>query len=77
METVVSADGTTIAYERSGAGPALVVVPGAVNGRHVAAAIPGARLSSMDGQTHQVAQDALAAALLEFFGPISPDGPAG
>lgn len=43
----------------------------------VAAAIPGARLLSMDGQTHQVAQEALAAVLLEFFGPISADRPAG
>lgn len=33
----------------------------------VAAAVPGARLSTMAGQTHQVAQDALAAVLLEFF----------
>jgi hypothetical protein len=30
MLTVTSADGTTIAYERSGAGPGLILVPGAL-----------------------------------------------
>ncbi len=39
METVRSADGTTIAYERSGAGPALVVVNGAFGERGAAASI--------------------------------------
>ena len=33
-ETVLSADGTTIAYEVSGNGPALVIVGGAFNHRH-------------------------------------------
>jgi pimeloyl-ACP methyl ester carboxylesterase len=33
METVTSRDGTRIAYEKSGAGPALVVVSGALSGR--------------------------------------------
>lgn len=34
MDTVTSADGTTIAYDRSGTGPALVVVAGAFCDRH-------------------------------------------
>lgn len=33
MNTVVSADGTTIAYDRAGAGPALILVDGAFCGR--------------------------------------------
>ncbi len=34
FQTVQSADGTTIAYERAGAGPALILVGGALNNRH-------------------------------------------
>ena len=34
IETVKSADGTTIAYERSGDGPALIIVGGAFSNRH-------------------------------------------
>ena len=37
MQTVTSADGTTIAYERSGQGPPLIVVGGAMNDRTAAA----------------------------------------
>lgn len=37
METVTSADGVTIAYERSGAGPALVIVNGALSTRETGA----------------------------------------
>ncbi|MGK4584669.1 alpha/beta fold hydrolase [Kitasatospora sp. HPMI-4] len=33
VETVVSADGTTIAYEKSGSGPAVVVIGGGLNDR--------------------------------------------
>jgi len=33
MKTVTSADGTAIAYERTGAGPALIVVDGALCSR--------------------------------------------
>ena len=33
-ETTTSADGTTIAFERAGAGPAVIVVGGAMNHRH-------------------------------------------
>ncbi len=39
METVTSADGVTIAYERSGSGPALVVVNGALSTRATGAAL--------------------------------------
>ena len=34
METVTSRDGTTIAYERRGTGPGVVIVGGAFNDRH-------------------------------------------
>ena len=37
MHTVTSKDGTTIAYERTGGGPALVIVGGALNDRGAAA----------------------------------------
>ena len=33
MKTVSSADGTTIAYEREGTGPALIIVDGALCAR--------------------------------------------
>jgi pimeloyl-ACP methyl ester carboxylesterase len=39
METVRSADGTTIAFDRLGEGPALVMVLGAFNDRHTKAAL--------------------------------------
>ena len=39
METVRSDDGTTIAFERSGTGPALVMALGAFNDRHTKAAL--------------------------------------
>ncbi|HEV7757406.1 MAG TPA: alpha/beta hydrolase [Acidimicrobiales bacterium] len=44
METVRSADGTTIAFDRLGEGPALVMVLGAFNDRHTKSAL-GALLS--------------------------------
>ncbi len=39
FQTVQSADGTTIAYERAGTGPALILVGGALNNRHSAASL--------------------------------------
>jgi pimeloyl-ACP methyl ester carboxylesterase len=39
MDTVTSADGVTIAYERSGSGPALVIVNGALSTRETGAAL--------------------------------------
>src|SRR5689334_11668776 len=39
METVASADGTPIAYERTGAGPPLVVVNGALADRRASAPV--------------------------------------
>ncbi|MQA97822.1 MAG: alpha/beta hydrolase, partial [Streptosporangiales bacterium] len=39
MEKVTSADGTTIAYERTGDGPPLVLVLGAFCTRHSAAGL--------------------------------------
>jgi len=51
-----SRDGTTIAYDR------------AVE-REIAQVIPGARLRTLPGQTHNVAAAALAPVLKEFFAP--------
>ncbi|MFA1543621.1 hypothetical protein [Actinomadura monticuli] len=53
MEIVYSKDGTRIACERTGEGPALVHVGGA--------------LRVLDGQTHDVAPEALAPVLAEFL----------
>jgi pimeloyl-ACP methyl ester carboxylesterase len=39
MDTVTSADGVTITYERSGSGPALVIVNGALSTRETGAAL--------------------------------------
>lgn len=39
IQTVQSADGTTIAYELAGSGPALILVGGALNNRHSAASL--------------------------------------
>jgi pimeloyl-ACP methyl ester carboxylesterase len=39
VETTRSADGTTIAYERTGNGPVLILAGGALNNRHSAAAL--------------------------------------
>ena len=41
METVSSADGTTIAYEREGIGPALIIVDGALCARGAKAGLAG------------------------------------
>jgi pimeloyl-ACP methyl ester carboxylesterase len=43
METVKSADGTVIAYDRAGAGPALIVSVGAFCTRHTFVAPPELR----------------------------------
>ncbi len=53
METVLSADGTVIAYERRGAGPPLVLVHGTGRDRsHWAPSLPGfardARVDALD-----------------------------
>jgi hypothetical protein len=55
METVPSADGTVIAFDRSGDGPELILVLGR------------ARCTLLDGQTHGADDDVLAAVLLDFF----------
>ena len=41
MPTVTSADGTTIAYERTGSGPVVVLVATALDDRHGLDAIAG------------------------------------
>ncbi|MDQ1548699.1 MAG: hypothetical protein QOD27_357, partial [Microbacteriaceae bacterium] len=39
VDTVLSADGTSIAFEAAGRGPALVIVGGALSTRHSASAL--------------------------------------
>ena len=41
MNTVTSEDGTTIAFDRSGEGPAVLLIGGALNDRHAAATLAG------------------------------------
>ena len=41
MKTFSSADGTTIAYEREGTGPALIIVDGALCARGAKAGLAG------------------------------------
>jgi len=80
MKKVTSKDGTRIAFERSGAGPAIILVAhhaAAVHGEKTDArlqkavravkAVPGAQLRTLKGQTHNVKPEVLSAALLEFF----------
>ncbi|GAA2368292.1 hypothetical protein GCM10010404_23460 [Nonomuraea africana] len=63
MNKVTSADGTTIAYDRRGQGPALVLVDGAMCWR---AQGPSGPLA-LPGQTHLVKPEALAPVLTAFF----------
>jgi hypothetical protein len=64
MHTVQSADGTTIAYDALGAGPALILVGGA---QAVAGVLPRARRQTIPGQDHAVDPAALAPVLRDFF----------
>ena len=80
---VTSADGTSIVFDRSGAGPLIILVHGAFTGRAhpllsevaavtnagkaVARTIPAAAHRVLQGQTHNVSPQALAPELLEFF----------
>jgi pimeloyl-ACP methyl ester carboxylesterase len=52
MLTVTSADGTTIAYERSGAGPGLILVPGALCDRSALRPLASELSSSYDVVTY-------------------------
>ena len=52
MATVTSKDGTTIAFERSGQGPPLLLVGGALNDRHAAATL--AALLAPDFTVHAI-----------------------
>jgi hypothetical protein len=55
MKTVTSRDGTTIAFDRSGQGPAPLLVGGTLEHR------------ALEGQGHEVSPQALAPVLIEFF----------
>jgi pimeloyl-ACP methyl ester carboxylesterase len=52
METVTSADGTTIAFDRAGAGPAIIFVVGAFNERSTCAPLAGALRSRFTVMTY-------------------------
>lgn len=73
METVMSKDGTSIAFDRLGDGPPLVLVGGASPdwmidaGRQISDAMPNGRLNVLEGQEHVVAPEVLAPELVEFF----------
>jgi len=57
MDTVTSADGTVIAFDRYGDGP-----PDAA-----AAALPQGRLAVLPGQSHDLNADATAPVMAEFL----------
>ena len=60
METVTSADGTAIAYDQAGHGPALTA-------RAWSTALPHAELGALDGQDHSVDPAMLAPVLSAFL----------
>ena len=62
MQSVNSRDGTTIVFDRSGAGPSLILVGG------------GLEYRALDSETSrlEVEPDALAPVLVEFFGSMQP-----
>lgn len=74
MKTVTSKDGTTIAFDQSGRGPALILVGGMFEQRALdsetaqLAAFPLlAQHRTLEGQTHEVTAEALGPVLVEFF----------
>jgi len=83
MDRVTSKDGTSIAYDRHGSGPAVILVAtggaspesfvgggGDFFGKAadaIAASIPQAERQTIEGQTHMVDPKALAPVLERFF----------
>ena len=74
MATVNSSDGTTIAFERSGEGPPLILVDGALSyregggsSRPLAALLAQRFTVYVEGQTHMVKPKALAPLLAGFL----------
>ena len=57
MRTVLSKDGTAIAFDQSGQGPALILVD----------ILPNAKSSTLAGQDHGPADEVLTPALVGFF----------
>jgi hypothetical protein len=66
MNNVRSRDGTTIAFDRSGGGPPVIVVGGAFNDRSTGRG-PPCRRGCLEGQFHDVSPEVLAPVLAEFF----------
>jgi hypothetical protein len=73
MNTVTSGDGTTIAFERFGEGPPVILVGGASPewmidvGRQTSDGLPIGRLDVLESQEHVVPPEILAPLLTEFF----------
>jgi hypothetical protein len=74
MSHVTSKDGTRIAYERVGSGPAVILVDGAMCAvkyfmriEELAKVLPNARLQVLPGQTHNVGAAVLVPALVAYF----------
>jgi hypothetical protein len=78
FETVTSKDGTSIAYVKTGSGPAVVLVGGAFYDRGfageltghlqaIAKTVPNGSHLALPGQFHQPDPEAMAAELKRFF----------
>jgi hypothetical protein len=74
MSAVTSNDGTRIAFDRVGRGPALVVVGGAFSYRgwkgnvEIADLLPESRRRTLEGQSHNVSMKVLAPVVEGFLG---------
>ena len=83
METVLSTDGTRTTYDRTGQGPALIVIVGAFDERVTGEQSPGdaargqsladtllhARLRVLEGRCHDIVPAVVVPVLVEFFAP--------
>ena len=74
LNTVTSRDGVTIAYERSGSGPALVIVNGALSTRAAGAPAGPGTASEIAGELAALAADGRRDEAVEHFmqGSASP-----
>lgn len=62
MQTMTSKDGSRIAYDRYGSGPAAILVGGAAS-----EALPNAELRELEGVSHDVKMSVRAPVLAESF----------
>jgi hypothetical protein len=71
VNRVTSSDGTTIAFDRLGDGPPVILVCVGSSDRTAnapLAALSDAQRRTLEGQTHDVAPEAIAPVLEDFFG---------